>query len=133
MPMLLLWTFVCIIPIAGLIKLALAAILKPAQTMILVPMIAMAILFVPIFSWLLANFWRGLVILHADRIVYGPWPWTRTIRRDELEGFRVGAKPIPLLVLIPKGKPRDAFVLSVHQLGKDDRFWHWFETLGDTK
>jgi hypothetical protein len=110
------------------IRLVVIAALKPAPSMILIPLIAMPIVFIPMFVWLLAFLWRGVLTLHPDRIVYGPWPREKTILRTELAGFRVGDFK-HILILIPRDKPRDAFVIAFTSIEKDAAFWRWLETL----
>lgn len=127
---LLVTSILCLLIPLWLVRFAVTAALKPVPPMILILLIAMPVIFIPMFVFLLANIWRGALTLHPNRIVYGPWPRPKTVYREELAGFRIG-KPNDLLILIPRDRPREAFVITAPSFKKDAAFWHWLETLGD--
>jgi len=117
-------------PMIVLVRIIMIAVIKPAEPMMLIPVLIMGAFFIPWSLWVPVLLWRGAVTLHPDRIVYGPWLRQKSIRRDELAGFRLSDFK-NILVLLPRQTSREAFIITLPSIKRDAAFWHWLETLGD--
>ena len=115
----------------GPVKTLVVGLIRPGPSLAVAVAAVMCAIFLPVFVWFFVMAWRGTLGLYPDRLVYGFWLRERTIRREGLEGFRISEKPSQILVLLMKNEARRAVTIPVQQLGLDQAFWRWFETLDD--